>query len=61
MRHATARTTLDTYDHLWPDADGSTRSAYRCCPWVGIQRAAYPQRDSRPWTRTVRVGQGSAA
>ncbi len=27
MRHATARTTLDTYSHLWPDADESTRSA----------------------------------
>jgi hypothetical protein len=26
-RHATARTTLDTYGHLWPDADESTRSA----------------------------------
>jgi integrase len=27
MRHTTARTTLDTYGHLWPDADESTRSA----------------------------------
>jgi hypothetical protein len=27
MRHATARTTLDTYSHLWPDADESTRTA----------------------------------
>lgn len=27
MRHATASTTLDTYGHLWPDADESTRSA----------------------------------
>jgi len=27
MRHASARTTLDTYRHLWPDADESTRSA----------------------------------
>lgn len=26
MRHAPARTTLDTYGHLWPDADESTRS-----------------------------------
>jgi integrase len=26
MRHATARTTLDTYGHLWPDADESTRT-----------------------------------
>ena len=27
LRHASARTTLDTYSHLWPDADESTRSA----------------------------------
>jgi len=27
MRHASARTTLDTYSHLWPDADESTHSA----------------------------------
>jgi integrase len=26
MRHASARTTSDTYGHLWPDADESTRS-----------------------------------
>lgn len=25
MRHATAKTTLDTYGHLWPDMDESTR------------------------------------
>jgi hypothetical protein len=27
MRHASARTTRDTYGHLWPDADESTRAA----------------------------------
>jgi integrase len=27
MRHASARTTLDTYGHLWPDADESSRTA----------------------------------
>ncbi len=27
MRHATAKTTLDTYGHLWPDTDESTRQA----------------------------------
>ncbi|WP_280204100.1 tyrosine-type recombinase/integrase [Nocardia farcinica] len=25
LRHATAKTTLDTYGHLWPDTDESTR------------------------------------
>lgn len=27
MRHASAKTTLDVYGHMWPDADESTRSA----------------------------------
>jgi len=27
VRHASAKTTLDTYGHLWPDADESTRAA----------------------------------
>ncbi|ROZ53528.1 site-specific integrase [Rhodococcus sp. WS1] len=27
LRHASAKTTLDTYGHLWPDADESTRLA----------------------------------
>jgi integrase len=27
LRHASARTTLDTYGHLWPDADESARAA----------------------------------
>jgi integrase len=27
LRHASAATTLDTYSHLWPDADESTRAA----------------------------------
>ena len=27
LRHASAKTTLDTYAHLWPDSDDSTRTA----------------------------------
>jgi hypothetical protein len=27
LRHESASTTLDTYSHLWPDADESTRTA----------------------------------
>ena len=27
FRHASAKTTLDTYGHLWPDSDDSTRAA----------------------------------
>ncbi|MGP3962597.1 tyrosine-type recombinase/integrase [Nonomuraea sp. 3N208] len=27
LRHASAKTTLDTYGHLWPDSDESTQAA----------------------------------
>jgi integrase len=27
LRHASAKTTLDTYGHMWPDSDDSTRAA----------------------------------
>jgi hypothetical protein len=27
LRHASAKTTLNTYAHLWPDIDESTRAA----------------------------------
>ncbi len=27
LRHADAKTTLDSYDHIWPDRDESTRAA----------------------------------
>jgi integrase len=27
LRHASAKTTLDTYGHPWPDRDESTRTA----------------------------------
>ena len=30
LRHASAKTTLDTYGHLWPDADESARGRRRC-------------------------------
>ncbi len=26
MRHGSAKTTLDTYGHLWPDKDESTKA-----------------------------------
>lgn len=27
LRHASAKTTLDTYAHVWPDSDETTRAA----------------------------------
>ena len=38
MRHASAKTTLDTYGHLWPDSDESTRTAVGA---VLVARADY--------------------
>ncbi|GLZ13675.1 site-specific integrase [Actinomadura sp. NBRC 104425] len=36
LRHASAKTTLDTYAHLWPDRDESTRAAVEA---VLVERA----------------------
>jgi hypothetical protein len=44
MRHATARTTLDTYGHLWPDADESTRTVISAVIAKRMKSAAYPLR-----------------
>jgi integrase len=47
MRHASARTTLDTYGHLWPDADESTRSAIGAViteRMNSLEHVAYPLR-----------------
>jgi integrase len=40
LRHASAKTTLDTNGHLWPDADESTRAA------VGVVLAAHADSSS---------------
>ena len=44
LRHASAVTTLDTYGHLWPDADESTRTAV-----ARIITARTPCDGSAPW------------
>ena len=51
MRHASARTTLDTYGHLWPDADESTRSAIGAVIAKrinSVETAVYPLRTESP-------------
>ena len=48
MRHATARTTLDTYGHLWPDADESTRTAVGAVIADRLTTAAVPLRSEAP-------------
>ena len=44
MRHASAKTTLDVYGHLWPDSDDRTRAAVAAAfqdraDWVRTERA----------------------
>jgi integrase len=52
MRHASARTTLDTYAHMWPDADESTRTAIAR---VITARTADALRTDRPsWQQSSR-------
>ncbi|MGF0254517.1 tyrosine-type recombinase/integrase [Rhodococcus erythropolis] len=47
VRHSSAKTTLDTYGHMWPDADESTRSAISAVIASradSLEEAAYSQR-----------------
>jgi integrase len=44
MRHGSASTTLDTYSHLWPNADESTRAAVSAVIAAPMESAAYPLR-----------------
>lgn len=44
LRHSSAKTTLDTYGHLWPDSDESTRSATEGVIAAMIKKAADPSR-----------------
>jgi integrase len=44
LRHGSAKTTLDTYGHLWPDSDESARAAVAAVlktrgDWLGTERA----------------------
>ena len=50
MRHATAKTTLDTYGHLWPDTDESTRRVIESVITERVDSkpsTAYPLRTER--------------
>jgi integrase len=64
MRHATARTTLDTYGHLRPDADESTRSAIGAViaeRIASLESTAYPLRTEGPRSRRRRSSEGLPA
>jgi len=45
LRHKSAKTTLDTYAHLWPDRDESTRAAVEA---VLVDRLTEQRRNSSP-------------
>jgi integrase len=45
LRHASAKTTLDTYGHLWPDRDESTRAAIEA---VLVARETQDRPTTRP-------------
>lgn len=51
LRHSSAKTTLDTYGHLWPDSEETTRAAVGAAMKGKIKKAADPSR----------TGEGSAA
>jgi len=46
VRHASAATTLDTYGHLWPDTDESTRTAVERVMSAKLAESADPLRTS---------------
>jgi integrase len=51
LRHASAKTTLDTYGHLWPDSDETTRAAISS---VMTTRSQNPAATVRPAGAVVR-------
>jgi integrase len=51
LRHASAKTTLDTYGHLWPDSDETTRAAIS---GVIAARNGAPAANLRPPEAVVR-------
>ncbi|WP_329313358.1 site-specific integrase [Streptomyces sp. NBC_01278] len=44
LRHSSAKTTLDTYSHLWPDSEETTRVAVGAAMHGKIKKAADPVR-----------------
>ncbi|MCE5291368.1 MAG: site-specific integrase, partial [Nocardiaceae bacterium] len=44
LRHSSAVTTLNTYSHLWPDSEESTRKAVSGVLTERLKNPAYPAR-----------------
>nr|WP_239150758.1 site-specific integrase [Streptomyces sp. SID8111] len=47
LRHSSAKTTLDTYGHMWPDSDESTRATLERAMGPMINKTADPLRTDR--------------
>jgi len=59
LRHASAETTLDTYGHLWPDRDESTRAAVDAVLATRVANPADSVRTSGPARRSRRRSDGT--
>jgi lysozyme family protein len=59
LRHASAKTTLDTYGHLWPDRDESTRAAVDAVSATRVANPADSVRTSGPAHRSRRRSGGT--
>jgi hypothetical protein len=57
MRHASATTTLNTYAHLWPDADESTRAAIGAVIAARVEYLLRTDCVPHPVVRGVAAGQ----
>jgi hypothetical protein len=63
LRHASAKTTLDTYGHLWPDRDDTSRAAVAAVYKERAEPRAFPRRESssNPSRRTPTASSERAA
>src|SRR5215813_7732917 len=59
LRHASAKTTLDTYGHIWPDRDESTRAAVEAVLATRVANPADSVRTSGPAGRSRRRSDGA--
>ena len=59
LRHASAKTTLDAYGHLWPDRDESTRAAVDAVFATWVANPADSVRTRGPAWRSRRRSDGT--
>jgi len=52
LRHASAETALDTYAHMWPDSDDSTRAAIDAVLLARSDAATSPSQNARDGPQT---------